>query len=134
MATLRLLSAGAAQAVAERIVETFTRETGNDVSADFGAVGAMRAKLLAGDRADVIILTQPMIDELIAAGKVKAGSRFDLGRVGTGVAVRAGAPVPDVSDAEKLRARMRGASAIAFPDPATATAGKVVMSMLERLG
>ncbi len=134
MATLRILSAGAAQAVTERLIEGFKRETGNEVSADFGAVGAMKAKLAAGDRADVIILTQPMIDELIATGAVKAGSRFDLGRVGTGVAVRAGSAVPDVSNAEKLSARIRGASTVAFPDPATATAGKIVMSMLDRLG
>jgi molybdate transport system substrate-binding protein len=134
MATLRILSAGAAQAVTERLVDAFKRETGNDVSADFGAVGAMKAKLAAGDRADVIILTRPMLDELIAAGAVKAGSRIDLGRVGTGVAVRAGSAVPDVSNAERLGARIRSATAVAFPDPATATAGKIVMSMLDRLG
>jgi molybdate transport system substrate-binding protein len=47
--------------------------------------------------------------------------------------VRAGTPVPDVSSAEALAARIRGASVIAFPDPATATAGKVVMSLMEKL-
>src|SRR4051812_9191766 len=119
MATLRILSAGAAQAVTERLIESFKRETGNDVSADFGAVGAMKARLAAGDHADVIILTQPMIDELIALGAVQGGSRFDLGRVGTGVAVRAGVAVPDVSNAEKLGSLIRSASVVAFPDPAT---------------
>ena len=89
--TLRILSAGAAQAVTERIIEAFRRDTGNDVAADFGAVGAMKARVTSGEPVDLIILTQPMIEELIAASLVEPGSRFDLGRVGTGVAVRAGA-------------------------------------------
>ena len=133
MATLRILSAGAAQAVTERIIDAFRRETGHEVAADFGAVGAMKAKVEGGQPVDVITLTQPMIDELIGAGFVVPGSRFDLGRVGTGVAVRAGTPVPDVSEAG-LRERIRSASVIVFPDPATATAGKVVMQLMEKLG
>ena len=133
MATLRILSAGAAQAVTERIIEAFERDTGAEVVADFGAVGAMKAKVTAGEPVDVITLTHPMIEELIAAGYVAAGSRFDLGKVGTGVAVRAGAAVPSVST-DALRERIRSASVIVFPDPATATAGKVVMSLLEKLG
>jgi molybdate transport system substrate-binding protein len=133
MATLRILSAGAAQAVTERIIDAFKRDTGNDVVADFGAVGAMKAKVTGGEPVDVITLTQPMIDELIGAGLVQPGSRFDLGKVGTGVAVRAGTPVPDVS-VDALRERIKSASKIAFPDPAFATAGKVVMSLLEKLG
>ena len=73
VATLRILSAGAAQAVTERIIEAFRRDTGSDVIADFGAVGAMKAKVTAGEPVDVIILTQPMIDELIARGLRAAG-------------------------------------------------------------
>lgn len=133
MATLRLLSAGAAQAVTERIIDAFRRETGSDVVADFGAVGAMKARVTAGEPVDVITLTHPMIEELIGAGYVQPGSRFDLGTVGTGVAVRAGTPVPDVSEGA-LRERIRSASVICFPDPATATAGKVVMNLMEMLG
>src|SRR5687768_2451115 len=129
MATLSILSAGAAQAVTERIIDAFKRETGNDVVADFGAVGAMKARVTGGDSVDVITLTQPMVDELIGAGWVEQGARFDLGKVGTGVAVRAGTPVPDVSTRDALRARIARASAIVCPDPAFATAGKVVMSL-----
>jgi molybdate transport system substrate-binding protein len=130
---LRILSAGAAQAVTERIIEAFSRDTGARVAADFGAVGAMKAKVTAGEPVDVVTLTQPLIEELIGAGYVEPGSRFDLGKVGTGVAVRAGANVPDTS-AAALRERIGSASVIVFPDPATATAGKVVMALMEKLG
>jgi molybdate transport system substrate-binding protein len=133
LATLRILSAGAAQAVTERIIDAFERETGSEVTADFGAVGAMKARVTGGEKIDVIVLTQAMIDELIAARLVQSGSRFDLGRVGTGVAVRAGAAVPNVADAASLRAAMRAADKIVFPDPAIATAGKVVMALMEKL-
>jgi molybdate transport system substrate-binding protein len=133
MATLRILSAGAAQAVTERVIEAFERDTGARVVADFGAVGAMKAKFTGGEGADVIILTRAMIDELAQAGRVARDSTFDLGRVGTGVAVRKGATVPDVSDADALRRCIGAASRIVCPDPAIATAGKIVMSLLEKL-
>jgi molybdate transport system substrate-binding protein len=83
---------------------------------------------------DVIILTSTMIDELIAAGLVAAGSRFDLGKVGTGVAVRSATAVPDVSNTDVLKATIQAATRIVCPDPAVATAGKIVMSLLDRLG
>lgn len=134
VATLNILSAGAARSVVERVIAGLQRDTGHQVQAEFGAVGAMRARLLEGTPADVIVLTASMIDELIAGGEVVAGSRIDLGSVATGVAVRAGTPLPEISTAAALRAHLAAASAVACPDPAIATAGKIVMQMLERLG
>ncbi len=134
MAKLRILSAGAAQAVAEKVIESYTRETGHPVAAEFSAVGAMKTRVVAGEPVDVIVLTRALVDELIASGHVVPGSRADLGKVGTGVAVRAGTPLPDASSAERLRDTLVAASKIVCPDPATATAGKVVMQVLERLG
>jgi molybdate transport system substrate-binding protein len=133
MATIRILSGGAAQAVVERIAITFRRDTGHTVIGEFSAVGAMRDKVVAGEPVDVVILTAPLIDELVDKGLV-SGARADLGRVGTGVAVRAGTPLPDVSSATTLRGNILAATRIVCPDPAVATAGKVVMSMLDRLG
>jgi molybdate transport system substrate-binding protein len=134
MATLHILSAGAAQAVVENIIAGFQRDAGHAVQAEFGAVGAMKARMLAGAPADVIVLTAALIDELIASGEVVAGSRMDLGRVGTGIAVRAGTPLPEVSNRTALRGNMLAASVVVCPDPAVATAGKIVMQMMERLG
>ena len=133
MISLRILSAGAAQAVVQQVIADIWRDTGNEVAAEFGAVGAMKARALSGAAVDVIVLTDVMIDELMASGFVAPG-RFDLGRVGTGVAVRAGVAKPDVSNADSLRAALRAASVITFPDPAVATAGKIVMACLDKLG
>jgi molybdate transport system substrate-binding protein len=94
----------------------------------------MKSKLGAGDAADVIILTRAMIDELEQAGVVERGSRVDLGAVATGVAVRAGAATPDVHTAERLRDAILAASTVVCPDPAIATAGKVVVALMDKLG
>jgi molybdate transport system substrate-binding protein len=134
MATIRILSGGAAQAVVEAVAADFERATGHRIEGEFSAVGAMKAKIVAGEAVDLAILTAPLIDELIASGHVVPGSRADLGRVGTGVAVRAGTPLPDVSNAQALRGNLLAANAIACPDPEVATAGKIVMQMLARLG
>jgi molybdate transport system substrate-binding protein len=75
-----------------------------------------------------------LIDDLIKRGIVAQGSRIDLGKVGTGVAVRSGAPLPDVRTVTALRGNMVAATHLLCPDPAVATAGKIVMGLLDRLG
>jgi molybdate transport system substrate-binding protein len=134
MNKLNILSAGAAQAVVEEIAAAYTRDTKNEIHGEYSAVGAMKARVVAGEAVDVVILTAALIDELIQSGHVVAGSRSDLGKVGTGVAVRAGATSPDVSSPQALRAALLSATTVTFPDPAVATAGKVVMQVCEKLG
>jgi molybdate transport system substrate-binding protein len=134
LSVINLYCAGAAQAVASEIAAQLEAQTGHRVQATYGAVGAMKAHVVGGKPADVIVLSGALIDELVASGHVVAGSRVDLGRVGTGVAVRAGTPLPDVSSAAALKSSLLAAARIVCPDPATATAGKVVVGVLERLG
>lgn len=131
---LHVLSGGAAQGVVTALAGEFQATTGYAIDGTFGAVGAMKEKLLAGAPADVLILTRALIDELADAGHVEAGTRADLGHVRTGVAVRAGDPTPDVSTPEALRTTLRGAEAIFFPDPQRATAGIHFARVLETLG
>jgi molybdate transport system substrate-binding protein len=94
----------------------------------------MRAKLLAGEPADLLILTRALIDDLGGQGHVEPGSAIDVGVVETAVAVRAGDPLPQVGDANGLRAALLAADAIYFPDPKQATAGIHFASVIERLG
>lgn len=134
MAILRVLSAGAAQAVCEQVIAALRRDTGHEVEAAFGAVGAMKARMVGGEPVDVIILSAQLIQDLVSAGMVAVSSVTDIGKVGTGVAVRAGTALPEVRTREALRGNILAASVIVCPDPATATAGKVVMKLMERLG
>jgi molybdate transport system substrate-binding protein len=132
--TLRILSAGAARSVSERIAAELASETGCEVKATYGAVGAIKARVLDGEPVDVIILSAPLIEEFAASGHLADGSQRDLGTVGTGVAVRAGTPLPDVSDTRVLRGNMLAANRIVCPDPEIATAGNIVMRAVELLG
>ena len=131
---LHVLSGGAAQGVVAALAAEFRTATGYEIDGTFGAVGAMQEKLLAGAPADVLILTRALTDELADAGQVVADTRADLGRVRTGVAVRAGDPTPDVRNPDGLRAALRSADAIYFPDPQRATAGIHFARVLESLG
>jgi len=134
LTTLHVLSGGAAQAIVRAIEEDFRAATGASVHGTFGAVGAMREKLIAGERCDAVILTAALVAELEREGRVLLGTSAPLGRVRTGVAVRAGEPMADIADGPALRATLLAAEAIYFPDPKLATAGIHFVNVLRSLG
>lgn len=134
MTVVNVLSGGAAAAVVKGVQAQFERETGSRINGNYSAVGEMRDKLVAGAPCDVVILTQPLITQLIASGHVVQGSAQSLGLVKTGVAVKAGTPYPPISNREELAAAFRAAKAIYHPDPEKATAGIHFMNVLKALG
>ncbi len=134
MSLLHILSAGAAQGLVEGLRGAIYSETGRTVQGQFGAVGLMRDRLLEGASCDVLILTQALIEELAAAGRVQPLSARPLGRVRTAIAVKAGELAPRVDTPEALKAALLAARGIYFPDPLKATAGIHFMSVLQRLG
>ncbi len=132
--TLHLLSAGAAQGVAKAMQGAFEAATGARLSAKFGAVGAMKEALLAGEPCDVMLVTDAMLRALVDGGQVMGEGLLPLGRVRTGVAVCANAARPDVSSPAALAAALRAAGAIYFPDPERATAGIHFAKVMRELG
>ncbi|MGQ0581324.1 MAG: molybdate ABC transporter substrate-binding protein [Reyranella sp.] len=134
MKTLRILSGGAAQGLVEQLRPAFEAETGCTIDGTFGAVGAMRARLLDGAPADLVILTRALIDGLARDGHVTGASAADLGTVETAIAVRQGDAAPPVGDANALRKALIEADAIHFPDPEQATAGIHFAKVLKDLG
>ena len=131
---LNILSAGAAQGVVTALAEGFRADAGYELACTFGAVGAMKEKLLAGAPADLIILTQALIAGLAADGRVLSQDHADLGCVRTGVAVHKGDPLPGIASAGALRATLLEAEGIYFPDPQKATAGIHFARVLDSLG
>ena len=134
MSTLHLLSGGAAQGLVRQLQASFEANSSLQLDATFGAVGAMKQRLLEGAACDVLILTQALIDGLVQSGQVMAGSDRKLGIVKTGIAVKAGTPWPEVASADSLRQALRKATGIYFPDPQLATAGIHFMKVLNELG
>ncbi|MEJ7687842.1 MAG: substrate-binding domain-containing protein [Variovorax sp.] len=131
---MNILCAGAAQGLVKVLQDGFAESTGTQVAARFGAVGAMKEALLAGEACDVMIVTAAMVAALQAEGRLVLGSEAALGRVRTGVAVREGDAVPDVSTPDALRSCLLAASAVYFPDAQRSTAGIHFASVMDRLG
>ena len=131
---VNILCAGAVQGIVKALQARFERETGATLQMRFGAVGAMREALLAGEPCDVMIVTDAMVVALQTAGSLGLATRAPLGRVRTGVAVRSGAPLPLIASPAQLKAALQAASAIYFPDPQRATAGIHFASVLVQLG
>lgn len=135
MPNLRILSGGAAHGLVRTLQPAFEARHGCTVEGRYGAVGAMRETLLAGEPCDLLILTEALIRELGAQGRVEATSARAIGMVETGVALKPGrAAVPLLATSDDLRAVLAAASAIYFPDPAKATAGIHFMKVLQALG
>ncbi len=134
MKIVRVLSGGAAQGLVEALRPSFEATTGAAIDGAFGAVGVMRDRLLAGEPADVMILSRALIDGLARDGQVLGLSAKNIGAVQTAVAVRSGDPLPGVGSAADLRAALLAADAIHFPDPEQSTAGIHFAKVLRDLG
>lgn len=133
MSSLMIMSARAVKAAVSTIADKFTRATGRDVSLEFAPVGSLEARLAAGAMADVIILSTAALSKI--EGSLVPGSRRKLGRTSIGVAVRAGAPSPDIATPEAFRVALRAARSIAVSDVAVGgTAGKHLAQLFERMG
>lgn len=134
MPTVHLLSGGAAYGLVSQLETRFAADTDCRILGTYNAVGVMRDQLLAGAACDVVILTAALIAQLEASGHVVAGSAQALGRVKTGVAVKAGSTLLAVGTPDELKVALLGASGIYFPDPVKATAGIHFMAVLRQLG
>ena len=132
---VRVLAAGAAKAALEKIAPEFQRISGHTVRATYDTVGAQRDRVLKGEPADLVVLSDSAIAQLATAGKVSGEQRQFIGKVAVSLAVPAGAAAPDISTPEALKQALRQAGSIAYADPARgATAGTHFDKVLVQLG
>ena len=134
-AEIKLLSASALHPVIDALIPDFEKSSGHKVTVAYGTAGAVADRVQKSEAADIVISSVPMIDRLQAQGKVVAGDRVIIAKVGVGAFVRKGAAKPDLSSADAFKRSMLAAKSIAYPDPAGGGAsGIYVASLLERLG
>jgi molybdate transport system substrate-binding protein len=134
-ADLKVISAGAVRGLIAEIIEDYSRQTGQKFDFTIGTTGQLRNIIATGQHADMIIVSTPLMGELEKTGKLMPGSRADLGRVGIGVAIRDGAPVPDVSTPETFKQALVNARSIAYTDPKEGgTSGIYFNGLADRLG
>jgi molybdate transport system substrate-binding protein len=107
----------AIKSVTDELLPPFARQSGHTIAASFAPSGALIPRLDRGEPVDVFLTDAAAIDALIARGKIMPG-RVDLARTGIGIAVRKGAPRPDVSSAQALRRALLAAKSIGHAAPA----------------
>lgn len=132
---LQVFAAGAVKSIVQETAAGFERETGHRLRFVFGTVGALRNRIVAGEAADVALLSTAALAELDRAGLTAPAPRSVIGSIGSGIAIRAGAPVPRIATPEELRETLLAARSISYGDPARgATSGMHFAGVLERLG
>ncbi len=101
----------------------------------WGTVGALRDRVLAGERPAVVILSDAALEALAKAGHVARAAILRLGATGTGLALRDGAPRRPIGDAAALRAALLAAESISWADGSSgATAGRHFEGVIAALG
>jgi molybdate transport system substrate-binding protein len=132
---LKVFCARSMTKAVEQITAEYSRDTGRQADITFGTVGALEAKLAAGETADVLILSSSAIAKLDRTGSLAADGRKDIAITSIGIAVRDGAPVPDIGTEDAFRNVLRDARAVAFSDAAVGgSAGVYLADLFQRMG
>lgn len=136
-AEIRVMTSGAFTAAFKEVTPQFEAASGHKVFTAFGASmgnapDSIPSRLERGEPADVVILAAEALDLLAQGGKVAPGTRIDLVRSEIGIAVRSGAPRPDISTVEALKRALLEAKSIAYSASASGT--YIAAEMLKKLG
>ena len=135
MAEIKVLSAGAVQSMVTALGAEFERESGHKLNLTFNTAGSLRERIANGEQADLVILSESAIAALDRPGMFVPGSITDLGRTVTGVAVKEGAAVPDISTPAAFKQALLAARTVAYTDPkAGGSSGTFFAGLLDRLG
>jgi molybdate transport system substrate-binding protein len=136
-ADVHVMISGGLSAAYNALVPEFEKATGNKVITAYGpsmgtTVNAIPMRLERGEPADVVILVGYALDDLIKQGKAVAGSRVDLVNSKIGIAVKAGAPRPDISSVDAIKRALLAAKSVAYSDSASGV--YVSTEMFDKLG
>ena len=132
MNAIHVLSSHAVLGALRELVPQFEAAAGCRLSFSYDPANVIRRRIEAGEAFDVAIATRQVIDALTDAGSIVAASRTDLGRSGLGLAVRAGAPKPDIGTVEAFKRALLAAKSIVRSRDGTS--GHYFGALVERLG
>ena len=118
-AEIKVLCSNGLQAVVDELVPQFEQKTGNKVVLKFEPSTQIKKRIDAGEPFDLAVMTTPLIDEEIKAGRLAADSRTIIARSGLGLSIRSGAKKPDISTVEAFKQALLNAKSITY-----ATAGR----------
>jgi molybdate transport system substrate-binding protein len=130
-AEIKVLASGATKEVVDEILPAFEKSSGHKVVIAFTGTANIKKRIAAGEVYDLVIVGGPVIDAFIQQGTIAKGSRTDLMKSGVGVAVRAGAPKPDIGSGESLKKALLAAKSIGY---SSGPSGDYVLSLVGRMG
>jgi molybdate transport system substrate-binding protein len=134
-AELKVLCSGAMRAVLQQLAPVFEKSSSHKLVIEYATAGKVEEKVAADEGIDVAILTKPRAEKLVRAAKLVGGTTTVLARVPIGLAVKNGAPHPDISSVEAFKRTLLDARSIAYVDPASGgTSGIFLAQALEKLG
>jgi molybdate transport system substrate-binding protein len=129
-AEIKVLTAGAFKSVVMAVEPDFETQSGHKITVANDTAGALAKRIAEGETFDVVILTPQAIDQLVQGGKVAGGSPVRLARVAIGVAVRKGAPAPDIATVAAFETALRQARSVAYIDPAAGGSSGIYLAQL----
>jgi molybdate transport system substrate-binding protein len=134
-AELKVMSAYVLEPILEDLGAKFEHASGHKLTMTYATLGGAVMRVQNDEAADVVIIPRQGTDGFVASGKAKAADVTAVASVGIGVAVRKGAPKPDISSPEALKRALLAAKSIAYSDPALGGVSSIHFAkVLERLG
>jgi molybdate transport system substrate-binding protein len=131
-AEIKVISSVGVKAALEQLVPQFERTSDHKVKMTFGTAVPLKRQIDGGESFDVVILTPALVEDLVKQGKVAAGTSANVAKSGIGVAIRAGAPKPDIGTAEAFKRAVLNAKAIAYSKEGQS--GAAMARIIDRLG
>ena len=129
---MKVFTGNTMHGVFNALLPQFERESGHRVDVVYDPAQIILKRVKGGDTADLAIVGEAVLDELISAGKIDPATRRTIARCGVGVGVRKGAPKPNVSSVEELKRALIKAKSIAYTT--SGASGLHFMKLIERLG
>ncbi len=130
-AEIKVLSAGAVEPGLHAFAQQVRRDLGHDLNIQFNTAPQIAKRLAAGEVYDILISPPAVIEQAAKDGKVAAETRVPVGRVGAGIIVRSGAPLPNVATVDALKQALLGADSVVYN---TASTGIYLDKLFDRLG
>jgi molybdate transport system substrate-binding protein len=134
-AEVKVLTSVALKSVLDELAPVFEKKTGDKLVIDYGLAAELKKRIEGGERADLIILTRAMMEDLLKQNKLTADGLTNIAGTPVAVAARAGAAKPDIGTVEAFKAALLATKSIVYADPAKGgLSGVVAARAIEQLG
>ena len=128
---VKILSAGAVKPGLTKVIDAFERDSGNRIQVSFATAPAILKEIGAGATVDVVIAPPNVLDDLVKSGNCVAREAVTLGRIGVGVLVRHGEPLPPIATVNEFKESLLSAESLVYNQAST---GIYLEALFESLG